>query len=60
MSNVNVLLTRKQVAEITGLALETVKAYRAEHRLPEADVMYERTPLWREQTSREWMMGRGK
>lgn len=58
MSNVHVLLTRKQVAAMCGLSMSTIKAYRRDGEMPEPDVVYERTPLWREATIRQWREGK--
>ena len=52
------LLTRRQVSEMTGLAMNTLKAYRLAGKMPEPDVMYERTPLWKERTITKWREGK--
>lgn len=54
MSNVEVLLTRRQIAERTGLTLQTIKTYRRDGIMPEPDAFYERTPLWRVSTIDTW------
>lgn len=48
------LLTVKQVAEVTGLAVGTITAYRNRGQMPEPDAVYGRTPVWRESTIRKW------
>jgi hypothetical protein len=54
MSNIEVLMTRQGVADYLGLTLETIKTYRREGVMPEADIAYARTPLWRKSTIDNW------
>jgi len=54
MSN---LLTLTQVAEQLGLSMGTVSAYRSRGRMPEPDLQYGRTPLWKPETIRAWRAG---
>jgi len=48
------LLTALEIAELLGLHPHTVTSYRARKQMPEPDVTYGRTPLWRESTVRKW------
>ena len=54
MSNVELLMTRQGVADYLGLTLETIKTYRREGVMPEADIKYSSTPLWRKSTIDLW------
>lgn len=51
MSN---LLTLSQVAERLGLTMGTVSAYRSRGKMPEPDLQYGRTPLWKPETITAW------
>lgn len=48
------LLTAREVAALLGLHPGTITSYRARHQMPEPDVTYGRTPLWRLSTIRTW------
>ena len=48
------LLTTKEIAEETGLAMGTLTAYHARGQMPPPDKQFGRTPLWREATIRKW------
>jgi hypothetical protein len=48
------LLTRAQVAELLGLSIEAIKQHRRRKTMPEPDVTYGRTPLWRVETIKAW------
>lgn len=47
-------LTLTQIAERLNLARSTVTAYRTRKQMPEPDVIYGRTPLWRLATIEAW------
>jgi predicted DNA-binding transcriptional regulator AlpA len=51
------LLTASQVAELLGLSRNTITAYKAREQMPEPDVVYGRTPLWKEATIKAWRPG---
>ena len=51
-------LTRKQVAVLTGLTIETIKTYRRDGIMPEADLYVDRKPLWKESTIIKWRKGK--
>lgn len=51
-------LTVPEVAARLGLAVATVRAYRAQKRLPAPDGMVGRTPWWRPETIDEWQAAR--
>jgi predicted DNA-binding transcriptional regulator AlpA len=48
------MLTRKEVAEYTGLSIETIKKYRALKTMPAPDHIYGRTPVWTVETINKW------
>ena len=48
------LLTRKDVAEYTGLSIETIKKYRAIEKMPAPDCVFGRTPVWTQETIKKW------
>ena len=48
------LLTRDQVAELTGLTIETIKTYRRDKLMPDADRFFGRTPVWKMSTITAW------
>lgn len=54
----NNLLTRREVAEFTGLTLETIKTYRRDGVMPEPDLYVDRKPLWKESTIIRWRKGK--
>ena len=54
MGNMELLMTRQGVADYLGLTLETIKTYRREGVMPDADVLYSRTPLWKKATIDNW------
>ena len=54
MKHESPLLTSTEVADLLGVKVNTVTAWRSRHRMPEPDVTYGRTPLWREDTILAW------
>lgn len=48
------LLTLTDVAKTLGLTMGTVSAYRARGKMPEPDLQYGRTPLWKPETIKAW------
>ena len=60
MSNISVLLTRKQVAERLGISIETIKQHRRSGEMPEPDYIIDNKPLWREKTIDKWNENRRK
>ena len=48
------LLTSKEVALLLGVSSKTISAYKARKQMPEPDIQYERTPLWKAKTINEW------
>jgi hypothetical protein len=55
MSNVNVLLSRRDVAELMGLNVETIKYHRATGGMPAPDYIVDQKPLWRRDTIEHWI-----
>lgn len=47
-------LTSRDIAEQTGLKLDTIYTYRQRKTLPDPDYTIGRTPLWKQQTIDEW------
>jgi predicted DNA-binding transcriptional regulator AlpA len=60
MANVNVLLSRRDVAELMGLGIETIKTHRARGNMPDADYVIDDKPLWRRETIDQWIATRRK
>ena len=60
MSNVNVLLSRRDVAELMGLNVETIKYHRAAGTMPDPDYIVDQKPLWRRDTIERWIATRRK
>ena len=60
MSNVNVLLSRRDVAELMGLNVETIKYHRATGGMPAPDYIVDQKPLWRRDTIEHWIASRRK
>ena len=60
MSNMNVLLSRRDVAELMGLNVETIKYHRGRSSMPEPDYVIDQKPLWRRATIDEWIATRKK
>ncbi len=58
MSNVNVLLSRRDVAELMGLNVETIKYHRAHGGMPDPDYIVDQKPLWRRDTIEGWISRR--
>lgn len=58
MSNVEILMTRREISELTGLTMNTLKTYTHLGLMPEPDVVYERTPLWKKKTITKWREGK--
>ena len=58
MSNVNVLLSRRDVAELMGLGIETIKTHRARGNMPDPDYVIDDKPLWRRETINQWIAER--
>ena len=50
----------KDIPELTGLTIGTVRNYRATDRLPDADEMVGSTPRWRRSTIIRWNDRRNK
>ena len=55
MSNMQVLLSRRDVAELMGLNVETIKYHRAAGSMPDPDLVIDDKPLWRRATIDQWM-----
>ena len=60
MSNMNVLLSRRDVAELMGLNVETIKYHRGRGSMPEPDHVIDDKPLWRRDTIDQWIATRKK
>ena len=58
MANVNVLLSRRDVAELMGLGIETIKTHRARGNMPDPDYVIDDKPLWRRETIDQWIAER--
>ena len=58
MSNVSVLLSRRDVAELLGLNVETIKYHRATGGMPDPDLIIDSKPLWRRDTIDLWIARR--
>jgi predicted DNA-binding transcriptional regulator AlpA len=60
MSNVKVLLSRRDVAELLGLNVETIKYHRGTGNMPDPDYIVDQKPLWRRDTIDQWIARRAK
>ena len=60
MTNVNVLLSRRDVADLMGLSVETIKSHRAAGGMPDPDYVVDQKPLWRRETIDQWIARRAK
>jgi len=60
MSNVKVLLSRRDVAELLGLNVETIKYHRGTGGMPDPDYIVDQKPLWRRDTIDQWIARRAK
>ena len=58
MSDVNVLLSRRDIAELMGLNVETIKYHRGRSSMPEPDYVIDQKPLWRRDTIDQWIVSR--
>jgi predicted DNA-binding transcriptional regulator AlpA len=47
-------LTSKEIAEQTGLKIDTIYTYRQRKTLPDPDHMIGRVPVWKQETIDEW------
>ena len=54
----NVLLSRRDVAELMGLNVETIKYHRAGGTMPDPDCVIDQKPLWRRDTIDQWIAER--
>ncbi len=52
------LLDTEAVARVLGIRPESVTRYKARGDLPQPDMMFGRSPVWRAETIREWMVRR--
>ncbi len=55
MSNMQLLLSRRDVAELMGLNVETIKYHRAAGSMPDPDLVIDDKPLCRRATIDQWM-----
>jgi len=55
-----VLLSRRDVAELMGLNVETIKYHRAAGQMPQPDYIVDQKPLWRRETIDQWIASRRK
>lgn len=53
-------LTTKDIAEKSGLSLNTLKKYRSKDTLPKPDHYFNRTPVWKPDTVDTWVHTRRK
>jgi hypothetical protein len=60
MSNMQVLLSRRDIADLMGLNVETIKYHRAGGTMPDPDLVIDDKPLWRRATIEDWMATRKK
>jgi aryl carrier-like protein len=60
VSNVEILLTRAQVADRIEVGLANVAALRLTGKMPEPDHMIENKPLWKASTIDAWQASRRK
>lgn len=54
------MMTRQDVAAFLGVTMHTIKFHRRKGTMPEPDVIYGKTPLWKESTIRAWDKTREK
>ena len=54
------MIVTKDIPDLTGLTIGTVRNYRATGRLPDADEMIESTPRWKRSTIVRWNDRRNK
>ena len=47
-------LTISEIAELTGLKVDTINKYRNRNTLPEPDNVIGRTPTWKRETIETW------
>ena len=47
-------LTISEIAEVTGLKVDTINKYRTRATLPEPDFVIGRTPVWKRETIESW------
>lgn len=47
-------LTISDIAELTGLKVDTINKYRTRNTLPEPDNVIGRTPTWKRETIETW------
>ena len=52
------LLSRRDVAELMGLNVETIKYHRAAGTMPDPDYIVDQKPLWRRDTIDLWIARR--
>jgi predicted DNA-binding transcriptional regulator AlpA len=48
-------LTRTDIANLTGLKINTIDKYQRRNTLPEPEQYIGRTPVWKKQTIDEWI-----
>jgi predicted DNA-binding transcriptional regulator AlpA len=48
----------REVVKFLGIAVSTVRAYVARHKMPEPDAHVGATKLWRQQAIKEWAANR--
>lgn len=51
-------LTNTDIAQLTGLKVETLYKYRKRNTLPEPDKYIGRTPVWKSETIKLWLNNR--
>ena len=47
-------LTISEIAEVTGLKVDTINKYRSRNTLPDPDSVVGRTPIWKRETIDSW------
>ena len=57
--NIDELLTYEDIAELTGISLNTLYQWKARGKLPEPDLLF-RGPLWYPNTIKEWWSSHGR
>ena len=58
MGNMQVLLSRRDIADLMGLNVETIKYHRAGGSMPDPDLVIDDKPLWRRATIEQWIATR--
>ena len=53
-------LTRTDIANLTGLKIDTIDKYQRRNTLPEPEQYIGRTPVWKKQTIDKWIAFRKK